>query len=274
MPRRLALAAAPAALAAALLLAGCAPKRIQEEPIIENGDRVASADRAVESARLDAARDQAPLAARRDSLAAVAFASCAGPTCAGVARGEITLGMTATEVMAATGTTPDAWVSRRAGAATVLAPLSRDRMPRDAAGNVALVQLQGGRVTSVSYSESAGVRTVASETDASADGRGRARGEALVREGDDYAAAGDLARALDRYDRASVLRPGDAALDYRIATVLDKALRPVEALVRYRLFLHRLELERIEARGNADAKLADAIARARERVIVLEKRTR
>jgi tetratricopeptide (TPR) repeat protein len=265
--------AASVAVAAALL-AACSVKRIQEEPILSNGDRIPTAERAVERARLDAARDQGVLAARRDSLAAVALASCVGATCGGVARGEVTLGMSAAQVMAATGTTPEAWVSRQAGDATVLAPLSRDQAPRDAAGNVALVQLRGGRVTSVSYAEPSGVRTVASEGDAAPEGRARARAEALVREGDDYAAAGDLRRALDRYDRASVLRADDPMLDYRIATVLDKQLRPVEALIRYQLFLQRLEIERIEAVGNANAKLADAIARARERVIVLERQAR
>jgi len=60
-------------------------------------------------------------------------------------------------------------------------------------------------------------------------------------------------------------------IGYRIATVLDKELRPIEALIQYRLFLHQLELENIEARGDAAAKMADAIARARERIIVLEK---
>lgn len=259
---------------AALLLAACSVKRIQEEPILENGDRIPSAERSVEQARLSAAREQGPIAARRDSLAAVALASCIGATCAGVARGEVMLGMSATQVMAATGTTPEAWVERGAGSATVLAPRARDQHPRDAAGNVALVQLQNDRVTSVSYSEPGGIRTVASERDATPDGRARARAAALVRDGDEYAAAGDLGRALDRYDRASVLAASDPSLDYRIATVLDKQLRPVEALVRYRLFLQRLEIERIVAVGDANAKLADAIARARERVIVLERQAR
>ena len=268
------LLAAALRASAVALLAACSVKRIQEEPILENGDRVPTVDRAVAAARADAAREQGVLAARRDSLGAVALASCGGATCAGLARGEVTLGMSAAQVMAATGTTPEAWVARTAGAATVLAPLSRGQLPRDAAGNVALVQLQAGRVTSVSYSEPAGVRTVTADADATADGRARARADALVRDGDEYAAAGDLARALDRYDRASVLRAGDPALDYRIATVLDKQLRPVEALIRYQLFLQRLEIERINAVGDANAKLAEAIARARERVIVLEKQSR
>jgi tetratricopeptide (TPR) repeat protein len=271
MTRRITAVARSAAL---LLLAACSLKRIQEEPIIENGDRVPSADRSVEQARVRAAREQGQLAARRDSLGAVALASCSGATCAGLARGELTLGMSTAQVLAATGTTAEAWVARGAGPATVLSPLSRDQYPRDAAGNVALVQLRDDRVTSISYSEATGVRTVASESDATADGRARARAEALVRDGDEYAAAGDLTRALDRYDRASVLRAGDPTLDYRIATVLDKQLRPVEALIRYQLFLHRLDIERINAVGDANAKLADAIARARERVIVLEKQSR
>ena len=102
--------------------------------------------------------------------------------------------------------------------------------------------------------------------------RQAARADVLLREGDDYAARGDLKNALDRYDRAQVLSPGNALVDYRIATVLDKQLRPIEAQIRYRLFLHRLELEKIGALGDAHAKMADAIAHARERLIILEKR--
>jgi hypothetical protein len=49
-------------------------------------------------------------------------------------------------------------------------------------------------------------------------------------------------------------------------------LRPREAELRYQLFLHRLEIEKIEAIGNANARLADAIVQARQRLIVLEKR--
>src|SRR5690606_14945170 len=77
--------------------------------------------------------------------------------------------------------------------------------------------------------------------------------------GDDLAARGDLDGALDRYDRAQVLQPDNVELEYRIATVLDKQLRPIEALIRYQLFLHRLELEKIEAVGDAYAQLADAV---------------
>jgi tetratricopeptide (TPR) repeat protein len=126
-------------------------------------------------------------------------------------------------------------------------------------------------VASYSYQEAQGVRVVQSARDATAAGRADALAEMLIREGDDLAARGDLDGALNRYDRADVLRRDDAELDYRIATVLDKQLRPIEALIRYQLFLHRLELEKIEVQGDAYAKLADAIARARERIVVLEK---
>ena len=94
----------------------------------------------------------------------------------------------------------------------------------------------------------------------------------MLREGDDYAARGDLDAALDRYDRADILAGNDPRVTYRIATTLDKQLRPVEALIQYQLFLHQMELEKIDAYGRAWGNLADAIAHARERVIVLEKR--
>jgi hypothetical protein len=71
-----------------------------------------------------------------------------------------------------------------------------------------------------------------------------------------------------------VLAPNDALLQYRVATLLDLQLRPVEALIRYQRFLLSLELQRIEAVGNANAKLAEAIARAQQRIIVLERQGR
>jgi hypothetical protein len=146
--------------------------------------------------------------------------------------------------------------------------------PRDAVAPIAMVQLRGGNVSAYSYHEAAGVRLVATPADATVAGRADAMADMLLREGDDYTARGELNHALDRYDRAQVLRPGDALIEYRIATVLDKQLRPIEALVRYQLFLHRLELEKIQATGVAYGHLADAIARARERVIVLERQGR
>jgi tetratricopeptide (TPR) repeat protein len=257
-----------------LAVAACAPTRVHEDPILRTGDRVANADAAIEAARRDAARTSGEAAAQRDALTAAALASCAPEICAAITRGEVALGMTATQVMAATRTTDAAWHARDAGAATVMVPATTALAPRDAVGELAMVQLRNGAVAAYSYNEAQGVRLVASRADATTAGRASAMAEMLLREGDDYAARGEFDMALNRYDRAQVLRPDDPQVEYRIATTLDKQLRPIEALIRYRLFLHRLELERIQVTGEAWGNLASAIAHARERVIVLERQTR
>jgi tetratricopeptide (TPR) repeat protein len=135
-----------------------------------------------------------------------------------------------------------------------------------------MVQMQGNRIAMLTYSEPQGMRVVARASDATGAAQNKATADALVRDGDQLVASGQLDLALDRYDRASILVPSDASLNYRIATVLDKQLRPIEALMRYQRFLQQMELERINAYGDAYAKQAEAIAHARERVIVLEKR--
>ncbi|HEX6135074.1 MAG TPA: hypothetical protein VFZ24_13990 [Longimicrobiales bacterium] len=257
-----------------LILAACAPRRVHEPPILETGDRVPSSDAVIESARQEAARTQREVAGQRDAVAANAMATCTPDICAAITRGELALGMTETQVMAATRTTEAAWNTRDAGEATVMVPVSRTAAPRDAAGELGMVQLRNGRVASYSYNEAQGVRVVSSPQDATTAGRASALAEMLLREGDDYVARGEFNMALNRYDRAQVLRPADPEIDYRIATVLDKSLRPLEALMRYQLFLHRLEIEKIQAVGEAYGNLAAAIAHARERVIVLERQTR
>jgi tetratricopeptide (TPR) repeat protein len=257
-----------------LALAACAPKRINEPAILETGDRVESTDAVIEAARQDAARTQREASAERDAAAASALSSCSPEVCAAITRGEVAIGMTGTQVMAATRTSDGAWTTRDAGEASVMVPASRTMAPRDAMGELAMVQLRNGRVASYSYNESQGVRVVSSPEDASTAGRASALAEMLLREGDDYVARGEFDMALNRYDRAQVLRPSDAQIDYRIATVLDQQLRPIEALMRYQLFLHRLEIEKIQAVGEAYGNLANAIAHARERVIILEKQTR
>jgi tetratricopeptide (TPR) repeat protein len=257
-----------------IALAACAPKRINEPPILQTGDRVESTDAVIERARQDAARTQRDAAAQRDASAASAMSTCAPDICAAITRGEIAIGMTETQVMAATRTSDGAWSTRDAGEASVMVPASRSTAPRDAMGELAMVQLRNGRVASYSYNESQGVRVVSNPEDATTAGRASALAEMLLREGDDYVARGEFDMALNRYDRAQVLRPADAEIDYRIATVLDQQLRPIEALMRYQLFLHRLEIEKIQAVGEAYGHLAEAIAHARERVIVLERQTR
>jgi hypothetical protein len=265
---------APTLFISALIVSGCAPRRVDELPItiMHNGDRVAEPTSAVEAAAARSGTAQAAGRERRDSIAAVAYAGCAPDVCAALGRGEIALGMNEAQVLAATRTTGDAWTVRRSGGVAVLAPRDADTAPRDAVAPVALAQIADGRVASVTYSEPQGLRTVSGAADVS--NANRARAEALVKEGDALAAAGDFTGALERYDRASVVDRADPLLEYKMATSLDKLLRPREAELRYMLFLHRMELEKIEAVGNANAKLADAIAQARQRVIVIEKQNR
>ena len=257
----------------ALAVTACAPKRIDDEPlrVMENGERVPANDGPVRAARHAYEQDQAAAAERRSATMAEALATCAPAVCAAITRGEVMIGMSRTQVLAATGTTEDAWQIRDSGNATVFVPVRLDDPPSDAVADIALVQLRDNRVSTYSYREAQGVRVVTDAADASTEGRADALAEMLIREGDDYAARGDLDAALDRYDRASVLRASDPMLEYRIATVLDKALRPVEALLRYQLFLHRLDLERIHAVGEAYANIAAAQVHARERIIVLER---
>ena len=104
-------------------------------------------------------------------------------------------------------------------------------------------------------------------------GRRRARRNAalLIKEGDDLVLANDLDGALNRYDRASVLDPQAVEVQYKAARLLDLQMRPKEALMRYKRFLHGLELEKISAQGDSNAKLAEAIALAQQRIVVLEK---
>jgi hypothetical protein len=259
--------------ALAALAAACnGPRTIRERPILVTGQRVQTPD----GARLGAgaAAAQAGARAARDSVESVAVSTCEGDLCSAVARGELALGMTEAQVMAATRTAPAEWAVRRAGPAAAMTPASRAAAPADAVSEVAMVQLADGRVRAISYREPQGLRVVERPEDQTPNGRARATADALIREGDQFAAAGDRAAALDRFDRALVLAPDDALLQYRVATLLDLQLRPVEALIRYQRFLLSLELQRIEAVGNANAKLAEAIARAQQRIIVLERQTR
>lgn len=261
-------------VAGVLVLAACAPKRVNEAPILQNGDRVPDSEMLVESARTQSLKQTGQFTGARDSIAASALATCAPSVCGAIARGEVALGMTESQVLAATRTTDGAWTVRDAGNASVMVPAVIAPAPRDAIGELAMVQLREGRVAAYSYREAQGVRVVTTAREATTAGRASSLADMLVREGDDLVARGALDEALNRYDRAQVLRPNDPQVDYRIATLLDKQLRPVEALIRYRLFLHKLELEKIQATGSAYAELASAIAHARERIIILEKQKR
>src|SRR5690606_22533465 len=173
-------------LALAVAAAGCT-KRVHERPILGNGDRVMPASDAVERARADARRQEAETTGRRDEVTARALETCAPAICDAIARGELVIGMNETQVLAATGTTESAWSVRDGAASSVMVPATRSMAPRDAVGEIAIVQLRNGRVQSYSYRESQGLRVVSSEEDATTDGRARALADALLREGDDYA---------------------------------------------------------------------------------------
>lgn len=259
---------------ACALLAACAPypQRIKDAPIMENGRKLPSADAAALGAATEIERTRAK--ALMDSLFAAASAGCEPAACTAVSRGELLLGMSETQVYAASRSTPAAWSVRRSGSTAVMVPASAFAPPRDANGAVAMVLFDGARVREFAYRETQRLRVVTRAEDATAQARSRAVAAALAREGDDLVVANDLAGALDRFDRASVLAPNDPDIQFRTARILDLQLRPLEALMRYQRFLHSLDLERIKAHGEANAKLAEAIALARQRIIVLEKQVK
>ncbi len=263
-----------AMLGSLLVLAACVPKKVDEQPIIENNQRVDDASATVAATSAQAERDRAQAAAERSDIQALALADCAPDVCDAVVRGEMALGMNETQVLAATRTTADAWMIRHSGPSMVMTPVDQRAVPADAVGNVAMVQLAGNRVSRYGYQEAQGLRVVDAPYEATTEGRAEALAESMIREADEMAARGDLDAALDRYDRASILNPGDPMIDYKIAAVLDKALRPYEATIQYQLFLHRLELEKIEAYGDAAAQMAEAIALAQQRLVILERQAR
>jgi hypothetical protein len=262
---------APTLFITALATSCLTPKRLDEEPILvmTNGDRIAPPVRAIDAATTQALDAGIAGRERWDSLTAVAFAACVSSSCGALSRGEVALGMSEAEVLVTTRSSALAWTARRSGGVTVLAPRDADGPPHDAVAPLALVQLANGAVVSFTYREPQGLRTVTTAADVSS--ANLVRAAALAREGDAMAAAGDFTAALERYDRASVLNRSDAELEYKMAAALDKLLRPREAELRYRLFLNRLELDRISAYGDANAKLSAAIMAARERIVVLEK---
>jgi hypothetical protein len=255
-----------------LLAAACAPRMQPVRAVQPNGAIVPStADESVERAHAEGRAERDRVAAEHDQTVARALQACSGAACETIARGELAVGLTRDQVLAATHTSAAAWEERGGGFVTTLTPRDEGRGPRDAVAEVAYVTLENGRVRSYAYREPQGVRLVASPADATPAAQARARADALRREGDEFALAGDFRRALDRYDRADVIVPGDPETTLRIARALDKQLRPYEAIIRYRLFLHQLEMERIRAYGEVYANVAAAIAEARSRIIVLER---
>ena len=255
------------------LTGACGPRIRPLERVMENGEVLRPrSEEVVERARVEGEAQREQLAEQRGEAAASALASCSGAVCEAITRGEVALGMSEAQVLAATRTTAQAWDVRGDGRAGLMTPRSDLHMPEDALGAIAFVNFQNGRVASYTYRESQGFRTVASPADASFAGRSAAQADALLRQGDEFTAAGRLDLGLEKYDQADILRPGHPETTLRIARTLDKQLRPIEAIMRYQMFIHQMELERIRAEGDVAAKIAEAIARAHERIVVLERR--
>ncbi len=248
------------------------PRAIQETPVLMTGDRVLMSDDVIAEARDREQFLRAERQAQHDSVTTAAVASCTPAICAAIGRGEVALGMNTAQVMAATRSAPDAWSVRRSASGVVMTPASLDAVPTDAQGQLAIVQFDGDRVSSVARRDRAGLRVESSPLDTTREARAIALADAIIREGDDFVAAGDRVLALERYDRALVIAPEDAMLNYKVAQLLDQQLRPVEALMRYQKFLLSLELQRIDAVGTQNAKLAEAIALAQQRIVVLDRR--
>lgn len=260
---------------AALAVTACAPRMNRVRAIQPNGAIVRSTqDDDIDRARSEGASERARLAAEQDQVAGRALADCTPMLCNAIARGELAVGMTREQVMAATRSGAAAWDERGGGGIATLTPREGTRSAHDVVGEVAFVTLENGRVRGYAYREPQGVRLVSSAADATAQGTARARAEALLREGDEMALAGDFDRALNRYDRADVISPNDPETTLRIARALDKQLRPFEASIRYQLFLHQLEIEKIHAYGDVYARYGAAIAEARSRILVIERNGR
>lgn len=263
-----------AALLALVSLAGaCGPHIRPLERTMDNGELLhPRSEEVVEQARLEGEMERERIAADQAAAMAAALASCTPEICEAIGRGELAVGMTEAEVLAATRTTHQAWHTRGGGGMLTMTARDGTTPPADALSRIAYVTFRNGQVASFTYREASGFRTVTHPDQATYAGRSAARAQALLEEGDAYAAAGRLDLALERYDQAGILRPDDPQTTLRIATTLDKSLRPYEASMRYQLFIHQMELEKIRARGEVAANIAEAIARAHERIVVLEQR--
>lgn len=257
-----------------LLTAACAPypQRVRQPVTIPNNATVEAARGAELAAGIEAERARVSRAA--DSVYMLAVGKCSPEHCAGIARGEIMIGMTQNAVMAATRSAPSAWAIRDAGEYGTMVSASNTIRPFDRMGEVMTLQMERGGVSVISRRTQQGLTVVARPQDATAQAIARQQAELLVREGDELVAANDLAGALNRYDRASVLDPNQPEIEYKAARLLDLQLRPVEALMRYQRFLLSMELEVIKAQGEANARLAEAIALAQQRIVILERQVK
>jgi hypothetical protein len=262
--------------AASVLAAGCSSTpqpRIQDVAVTQpNLGRTANtqdADAAAAGRRADSIRTA--MAEQAGNASATAMATCTPDICAAIGRGEMAIGMNRAAVFTVTNTAAAGWSMRGNEAAGTMVPLQRG--PKDKVSEVAMVTFRDGRVVSYTYREPSGLRTVQSAGDATADARRRTLAAQMLEQGDAAVAAGDANVALAKYDQADVLDPNNPGTTLRIAKLLDQQMRPLEALMRYQKFLHEMEIDRINARGRANAELTGAIVAAQARVVHLVETT-
>ena len=231
-----------ATVAAFLFTAACGPypQRIDQPIALPNNANVPQVDPA--GAALGNQTAYAMLRYSADSVYALAIRGCSAGVCDAIGRGEIVLGMSPDQVMAASRTGPQAWVLRRFDGFGTMVPASPNASPYDRVGQVMVVQLERGTSAVLSRRGPQGIMVVSNPQDQTTQARARAQAEALVREGDDLVAANDMAGALNRYDRASVLDPDQPEIEYKAARLLDLQLRPQEALMRYQRFLLQMDI--------------------------------
>lgn len=261
-------------LAVMLVALACAPypQRVRQPVTIPNNATILAAEGADAAAAVS--MELARTKNSADSVYALAIAKCAPAHCDAIGRGEVALGMSQNQVMAATRSAPQAWVIRRVEDAGTMVPASPTAKPYDRDGEMMLVQMERGGASVISRRTPQGVMVVSRPQDATTQARARQQAELLVREGDDLVASNDLDGALNRYDRASVLDPQQPEIEYKAARLLDLQLRPQEAMMRYQRFLLSMDIERIQAQGEASARMAEAIALAQQRIVILERQVK
>src|SRR5690606_23602384 len=100
-----------AALLALVSLAGaCGPHIRPLERTMDNGELLhPRSEEVVEQARLEGEMERERIAADQAAAMAAALASCTPEICEAIGRGELAVGMTEAEVLAATRTTHQAW---------------------------------------------------------------------------------------------------------------------------------------------------------------------
>ena len=264
-------------LGATVALGACSQKfqqpRIDDMTAIQpNGGTTANTQRAdTEAAGRRADSVRASLAQQSGGYHATATSTCTPDVCAAIGRNEMAIGMSRAAVFAVTNSMPEGWNIRGTESSGSMMPA--DRNLKDRVSELAMVTFRDGRVVSYTYRETQGLRTVAAREDATMEGRRRAQAATLLEQGDQLVAAGRADEALARYDQADVIDPNNPGTTLRIAKLLDQQLRPLEALMRYQKFLHEMEIERIDARGRANAELAGAVVAAQARVVHLVETT-